>query len=102
MRHDTDQRAGDLLDAVARIQVDRDGCVRSADRVASDLFDVSAADLVGASLADVAGDQWLGVGGPEVALRALDDTGSWSGYAVHDTRAGRLPARRRGRKLRTQ
>jgi GAF domain-containing protein len=89
--HDTDQRAGDLLDAVARVQVDRDGCVRSADRVATDLFDVAESELVGMSLAEVAGDQWLGVGGPEVALAALDDAGVWSGYATHHTRAGLLP-----------
>ena len=67
--------------------------------MASDLFDVSAADLVGASLADVAGEQWLGVGGPDVALRSLDETGTWSGYAVHDTVAGRLPVALMARRL---
>jgi GAF domain len=99
VRHDTDQRAGDLLDAVARVQVDRDGCVRSADRVASDLFDVTSTELVGASLADVAGDQWLGVGGPSVALATLDEHGTWSGYAVHHTRAGLLPVALTARRL---
>ena len=99
MGRDTDQLAGDLLDAVARVHVDRDGCVRSVDRVAADLFDLEATTAIGVPLREIAGDQWLGIGGPAAALAALDEHGSWSGYATHRTRAGLMPVALTARRL---
>ena len=91
MDREGDARESGLLDAVARVAVDRQGCVTSVDRVAADLYDVVVSDAVGRSMADVAGDQWFGPGGPDVGWAAIDSAGTWTGHPVHRTRAGLLP-----------
>ncbi len=80
-----------LVDVAARLIVDRDNCVTSADRLASDLYDIDGPASGHRSIADVAGAHWLGAPDPRMALAAITRTGTWTGHVVHRTRAGLLP-----------
>lgn len=85
------RRAGGLVDVAARLIVDSDRCVTSADRLAADLYDIDAAASERRSITDVAGTHWLGAPDPSAALASIARTGTWTGHVVHRTRAGLLP-----------
>lgn len=83
--------ADGLVEIAARLIVDRDNRVTSADRLASDLYDIEGPASGHRSIADVAGEHWLGAPDATIALAAITRTGAWTGHVVHRTRAGLLP-----------
>lgn len=85
------RRAGGLVDVAARLIIDGDHCVVSADRLAADLYDIERIGTERPGIAELAGAHWLGAPDPTAALDAVARTGTWTGHVVHRTRSGLLP-----------